>query len=131
MGTSTRIEGGFRTITVGSSAVDAYLRVKLGTDGKHTVCSATDFGDAITDEPIVANGTGTARFVNAPGQQFGIASGAVATAGLKLYAAADGKVSTTQSTTEPLVGISEEAAANGEVVTYTSAANTAVTIDNG
>ncbi|MGB6086232.1 hypothetical protein [Parvibaculum sp.] len=127
----TRIEGGSRTITVGASAVDAYLRVKLGTDGKHVVCGLTEFGDAVTDQPIAANDAGAARFTNAPGHQQGIASGAIASPGLNLYAAAGGKVSTTQGANAPLVGISEHATLDGDVVTYIGTALTAVTVSGG
>jgi hypothetical protein len=116
---SQRIEGSFITVAVGASPISAYKRIKLGTDGKYVVAGLTDYGDAVIERDAKADEVGVpARLVNAEGTQFGIAAGAIASAGLTLYSAASGEVSTTQGTNAVIVGKSSAAASNGDITTY-------------
>lgn len=119
---STRIEGGFDTGSLyATGPIAAFTRVSLNSSGLLQPASATEVGDGVLDHDAVASQT-DCRFhcTNAPGTKFGLASGVIASAGLTLYAAASGQVSTTQATNAPVVGKSCYATADQGVVTYHS-----------
>ncbi|MBS0328228.1 MAG: DUF2190 family protein [Proteobacteria bacterium] len=84
-----------------ANAIGLYQRVKFttatGSDqkAKIDVAGATDRGCGIAMQPIAAGAFGTIKFLNSPGEQFGIASGTI-TQGSDVYTAASGAYSNTQ-----------------------------------
>lgn len=95
-------EGGFGTFWVDAAgAVTLYQRVKFSTtaasDFKPTlvVAGVTDRGNAIVMQPGNASTPVVVRFLNAQGEQFGIASGTIGI-GVPVYTAALGVYSATQ-----------------------------------
>ena len=114
-------EGGYGSF-LAANAITLYQRVKFvsGTspDGKPSIDIAAnqDRAVGVAMQPIASGSYGQIRFLNAQGEQFGIASGTIAL-GATVYAAASGALSTT-ATSSNLVGIATSAATNGNVFTY-------------
>lgn len=93
--------GSFQSDTAANVTIGIYIRVKFSTnkntlsaDGKPTLLVAAigDRGVAVAMQPIAAALTGTVRFLNAEGEQKGIASGSIPV-GSAVYTAAAGKFS--------------------------------------
>lgn len=112
----------------GGSALAAYRRCKFADpagatlDGKPILsyCSATERAQVVTMAPIAVGLNGQCRFASAA-EQFGICAGNVASAGVALYGASNGRVSTTSGGGAVLVGYSTSPGADGGVITYTPA----------
>lgn len=87
-------ENGFKTFAAGE-AIPYGRRVKLHTDGTVVFADADHSGDGVSvTEAKAAGDDVTVKLWGAPGTFEIEAAGAVATPGLLLYAAADGKVQT-------------------------------------
>lgn len=110
----------------GQSALPAYARCKFVNPSTTTkdakpllqLCSATERADVVTLQPIAAGKVGTVKYVNCGGETYGLASGTIASAGVAIYGAASGKVSTVSGGGAVLVGKSTSPGADGGVVTY-------------
>lgn len=122
MSVNKTINQGGEGTYLASAAISLYQRVKFVTgsspDGKPSLAVAGNLDRAVgvAMQPIASGAYGQIRFLNAPGEQFGIASGAIAL-GATIYAAASGAVSTT-STSSNLVGIATSVGTDTNVVTY-------------
>lgn len=115
----TRIEGGFITVALTAAAAPAFTRLSQQTSGLYQAAGLTERGDCVLDHDALASDPAArAKLVSSAGTLQGIASGAIATAGLTLYSAANGTVSTTQGTNAVVVGKSKSSAADGGVVEY-------------
>lgn len=119
-----------KTIVMGSEgtyqaaeAIALYGRVKFNTSAdsagkpKLVYADAADVAIGVAMEPIADGAFGLIRFLNAPGEQFGLASGTIGL-GVQLYGAADGKVTAASGGGALLVGISTTTGANGGTLTY-------------
>ncbi len=111
---ATENTSGYRTFLNGSSAIDAYLRVKLDNNGKLAVAGATDAAIGVTTEYIPASGYGTVKLFTGPGT-FLVTAGGSINKGARLYPAASGKVAASGTTAIDLVAI-DAASANGDVI---------------
>ena len=106
-----------------AEAIALYARVKFNTtpdsSGKPKLvyADAADVAIGVAMEPIADGAFGLIRFLNAPGEQYGLASGTIGL-GVAIYGAADGKVSTATGGGAKLVGISTTPGANGGTLTY-------------
>lgn len=115
-------ELGFGTY-LAAAVIAIYLRCKFvtpaGPDGKASinVCDIGDHADVVAMAPIASAGYGPVRFLNSPGEQFGVCVGTVAV-GDPLYTAAAGKVSSATGGGALLIGKATCAGADGGVVTY-------------
>lgn len=119
-----------KTIVMGSEGtfqaaelIPLYARVKFNTSAdsagkpKIVLAGATDVAIGVAMEPIADAAFGLIRFLNSPGEQFGLASGTIGL-GVAIYAAASGKVSTVSGGGALLVGISSTTGADGGTLTY-------------
>lgn len=119
-----------KTIVMGSEgtfqaaeAIALYGRVKFNTSAdssgkpKLVYADAADVAIGVAMEPIASGDFGLIRFLNSPGEQFGLASGTIGL-GVSIYGAADGKVSTVSGGGALLVGISTTTGADGGTLTY-------------
>jgi hypothetical protein len=119
-----------KTIVMGSEgtfqaaeAIALYARVKFNTSAdsagkpKLVYADAADVAIGVAMEPIADGAFGLIRFLNSPGEQFGLASGTIGL-GVTIYGAADGKVSTASGGGAKLVGISTTTGADGGTLTY-------------
>lgn len=110
-------EGGFGSFQA-SEAISIYQRCKFvapaSGDGKPQLAVAAigERGDCIAMQPIASGAVGTVRFLNAQGEQFGLAVEAIAVGG-DVYTAALGKYSTSSGGGALLVGRATCAAATG------------------
>lgn len=115
-------EGGYGTF-LASEAITLYQRVKFVTgssgDGKPSlaVAGVTERGDAIAMQPIASGAYGTVRFLNAQGEQFGIASGTIALGGTVRTAAA-GAFRTDSASSNVVVGVATSAGYDGGPFTW-------------
>lgn len=115
-------EGGYGTF-LASEAISLYQRVKFVTgssvDGKPSlaVCAIGERGDAIAMQPIASAAYGTVRFLNAQGEQFGLASGTIAL-GATVYTAATGKFATASGGGALAVGVATTAGYDGGPFTW-------------
>lgn len=106
-----------------AEAIALYARVKFNTSAdsagkpKLVYADAADVAIGVAMEPIADGAFGLIRFLNAPGEQIGLASGTIGL-GVTIYGAADGKLSTSSGGGAKLVGISTTAGANGGTLTY-------------
>ncbi len=107
-----------------AAAITIYQRVKFvapaSSDGKPSidVCAIGDRADGVAMAPIASGAWGPVRFLNAPGEQFGVASGSIGI-GVAVYTAAAGRVSVVTGGGALLCGKSTSTGADGGVVTYT------------
>lgn len=119
---NTSINQGGEGTFLASTAISLYQRLTFVTgtsgDGKPSLAVATnlDRAVAVAMQPIASGAYGTVRFLNAPGEQFGLASGTIAL-GATVYAAAAGKLSTV-ATSSNIVGIATSAGFDGGPFTY-------------
>lgn len=115
-------EGGYGSF-LASEDIDLYQRVKFVTgssaDGKPSLAVAAigERGDAIAMQPIASGKQGTVRFLNAQGEQFGLASGTIAL-GATVYTAADGAFSAASGGGALAVGVATVAGADGGPFTW-------------
>jgi len=106
-----------------AEAIALYARVKFNTSpdnsGKPKIvyADAADVAIGVAMEPIADGAFGLIRFLNAPGEQIGLASGTIGL-GVSIYGAADGKLSTVTSGGAKLVGVSTTTGADGGTLTY-------------
>lgn len=113
-----------------AEAIPLYARVKFNTtaddSGKPGIILAdgTEVAIGVAMEPIANAAYGLIRFLNAPGEQFGLASGTI-TLGATIYAATDGKVTASSAGSAKVVGIATTTGADGGTLTYVQAVATA------
>jgi hypothetical protein len=115
-------EGGFGSY-LAAAALAIYLRVKFvapaGADGKASldVAAIGDTADAVTLAPIASGAYGPVKFLNAPGETYGVCVGTIAVGGA-VYSAAAGKVSAVSTGGAILIGKATCAGYDGGVITY-------------
>lgn len=118
-------QGGFGSFKVDAAgALSLYQRVKFSTTadtqgGKPTIVAAAA-ADRAVGVVMIPAGVGlftTIRFLNAQGEQFGIASGTIGL-GVLVYSAAAGVLSTVSTGGALLVGISTTPGYDGGAFTY-------------
>lgn len=115
--TTTRIEGGFITVTIGANPIAANKRITLHTDGTYIVAGTALAGEAVLDEPGTTGEIKRAKLRKSEGTQLGIASEAITVGAGPLYAEANGDVGLSGSV---IVGSKAKtaAAAPGDVFEY-------------
>jgi hypothetical protein len=107
----------------GQAAIGIYIRCKFVDSAGATkdgspylqVAGVAERADVITMQPIAAGAYGTVKFANSPGEQFGIASGAIALAAA-VNGAALGKVASGGA--GALIGKATSIAVDGKPFTY-------------
>lgn len=113
----TRNEQGRATYPVATAANFAIgTRVKLNTNGALLACGVTEYGFAVIDTPPSSSVPPLVgvRYVNAPGDQFGVASAQINVGDL-LYAAANGQVGVSNAANAVVVGRAKTAAAAANI----------------
>lgn len=106
-----------------AAAITIYQRVKFvtpaSTDGKAKIDVAAigDHADAVAMTAIASGDWGPVRFLNSPGEQFGICVGNIAVGGA-VYTAATGYVSAVTGGGALLVGKATCAGYDGGTITY-------------
>jgi hypothetical protein len=107
------------------SALGIYTRCKFVTssatpDGKPILqlASATEVAQVVLMQPIAAGAYGTVKFINCGGETYGQMTGNIALAAA-LYAAANGKVSSSSAGSALFVGTTTSTGNDGGPVTYT------------
>lgn len=91
--------GTFQNDTAAAVAIPLYSRVKFSSNkdtsraAKPTIILATasDRGVGVAMQPIAVGSFGVIRFLNAPGEQYGVPTGTIA-AGALVYTAAAGQI---------------------------------------
>ena len=115
-------EGSYGTF-LANEAITLYQRLKFITgasaDGKPSlaVCGVTEKGDCIAMQPIASGSYGTVRFLNAPGEQFGISSGTIALGG-DVYTDVTGKFSGASHDSNVIIGRATTAGYDGGPFTW-------------
>lgn len=118
-------QGGFGSLQADAAgALTLYQRVKFtntadsnGSKPTIVVAGATDRAVAVVMQPIAASAFGTVRWLNAQGEQFGIASGTIPV-GTLIYAAANGALSVSSAGGALPVGFSTTAGYDGGAFSY-------------
>ena len=120
-------EGGFGSY-LAAAVIAIYLRCKFvapaGADGKASinVCDIGDNADVVNIAPIASGAYGPVKFLNAPGETYGICVGTIPV-GAPVYTAAAGKVSAASGGGALLIGKATCAGYDGGVITYAPLAN--------
>lgn len=116
-------DGSYGTF-LAANAISLYQRCKFVTpasgDGKPSidVCGVTERGNVIAMQPIAQGEYGTVRFLNAPGEQFGLAIGTIAVADA-VYTDVTGKFSNASHDSNVIVGKCTSAGYDGGPFTWT------------
>lgn len=117
-------QGGFGSFKIDAAgALTLYQRVKFGTTadaaGKPTIVAAgaTDRAIGVVMVPGSAGDYITIRFLNAQGEQFGIASGSI-TLGVTIYQGATGKLTASSGGGALVAGVSTTPGFDGGPFTY-------------
>ncbi len=105
---------GYKTFQATGSAIAAYLRVKVDSNGLISVAGATENAVGVTTEAVAASGYGNVKLFNAPGTYL-VTAGAAIARGARLFPLAGGKVDDTGTTAIPLLAL-EAATADGDVI---------------
>lgn len=105
---------GFKTFQATAVAIEAHVRVVLGSAGTISVAGETDLDIGVTEEAIAASGYGTVKLWSAPGT-FLVQAAAAVTAGAQLYACAAGEVDDTGTYKARLIAMGA-ATAQGDVI---------------
>jgi hypothetical protein len=111
---TTENNSGYQTFQATAVALEAYVRVKVDSNGLISVAAESDLGVGVTTQAIAASGYGTVKLWSAPGT-FMVQAAAAITKGNQLYAAAAGEVDDTGTYKQRLVSLST-ATAQGDVV---------------
>lgn len=111
---TTANSSGYRAFQATATAIAAYKRVKVDSDGLISVAAAAEGAIGVTVEAIAASGYGTVKLFNAPGT-FMVTANAAITRGAQLYPTASGNVDDAGTTALPLVAL-EAATASGDVI---------------
>jgi hypothetical protein len=122
-------EGSFGSFQA-ANAIALYQRVKLttaaGSDQKPKIDVAAigDRAVGVAMQPIAAGAFGTIKFLNSPGEQFGLCAGDI-TLGAAIYSAASGRVGVASGGGALLAGTATVTGADGGSVTYVPISATA------
>lgn len=119
MPTQTQNSSGYKTFTATGTAIEAYVRVAVDSNGEISAAGASDRGIGVTQEAIAADGNGTVKLWSAPGT-FLMQAAAAITRGASIYAAASGEVDDTGTYDLGLVAL-EAATAQGDIIEFTIA----------
>lgn len=117
-------EAGFGSY-LAANLIALYTRCKFvtpaGSDGKAKIDVAAigDRAAVVAMQPIAAGAYGTVRYLNSPGEQFGICVGTIPV-GSPVYSAASGKVSVVSTGGALLLGVATCDGFDGGVVTYST-----------
>jgi len=111
---TTENTSGYKTFQATAVAIEANVRVVLGSGGTISVAGATDLDIGVTQEYIAASGYGTVKLWSAPGT-FLVQAGGPVTRGAQLYAVAAGEVDDSGTYKARLVAL-EAATAQGDVI---------------
>ncbi len=115
-------EGSFGSFQAGE-AIALYQRVKFDTNAgsdqkpKILIAAIGDRACGVAMQPIASGSFGTIKFLNSPGEQFGLAVGTIGL-GVAVYSAASGKLSTASGGGALLAGTSTCTGADGGSFTY-------------
>lgn len=115
-------EGSFGSFQAAADIL-LYQRVKFTTTAgsdqkpKIDVAGIADRAVGVAMQPISSGNFGTIKFLNSPGEQFGLASGSV-TIGAAVYSAALGKVGVATGGGALLAGTATCTGADGGSLTY-------------
>lgn len=112
---ATTVSNSTRTFVNGSSALDAYVVVKLTSDGTIAVSeSALEPVVGFTTKPVAANEAATISLILGGGTSYGIASKDIAVGDI-VYNTTGGKLTDAGSTTKVGIALSS-GASDGDVI---------------
>jgi len=115
MSSTTTVQNNVRTFTNGSSALDAYVCVKITSDGTIAL-SESNLEPVVgfTTQPVAANEAASISLLYGGGTTFATASKSI-DAGDIVYNTTGGKITDASSTTKVGVAL-ESASADGDVI---------------